>query len=300
MAAVNKGLGRGLDALLKGMQEGVHLPEVLLLSVDNIRPNPYQPRQEFTPEALRELAESIKSQGVLQPIMVRPLSDDDKYDYELVAGERRWRATSLAGLSEIPALVREVSDNDSLAIALIENLQREDLNPLDEAKGISRLMQMLKLSQEEAASKVGKSRSAVANCLRLLQLPTLIQEDIKLRALSAGHARALLSISDPQTQNVLRERILERGHSVREVEDMAAFWREHGRLPDSVVPQEQSEPSKRAPRPPLEESLRQAKQSLQNIFGGKISLSGTASRGKITFHYQSEEEFQQLLEKLGN
>ena len=190
MTSGNRGLGRGLDALLGGVREDEKKTsdsaEVRMISVENITPNPHQPRREFSEEALIELAASIKARGVLQPILIRPLGAGK---YELVAGERRLRASKLSGLTEIPTLVREMSDQESLAIALIENLQREDLNAVEEAFGYQRLQQEFGLSQEELARQVGKSRSAVANCLRLLNLPDAVQKDIQQNTITAGHGQ---------------------------------------------------------------------------------------------------------------
>ena len=232
MTSGNRGLGRGLDALLGGVKEDEKISsesaEVRMIPVGNITPNPHQPRREFSEEGLNDLAASIKTRGVLQPVLVRSLGSGR---YELVAGERRLRASKQAGLVEIPTLIREMTDQESLAIALIENLQREDLNAVEEALGYQRLQQEFGLSQEELARQVGKSRSAVANSLRLLNLPDSVQQDIQQNAISAGHGRAIMAVSDEEMQDALHHRIVDNGLTVRQAEAQAAFCKQNGRLP---------------------------------------------------------------------
>ncbi len=294
-----KGLGRGLDVLLKGMAVDRDHPEVTVLKLEDIVPNPRQPRLEFDPQALKDLASSIKEQGVLQPILVRPLKGA-AHGYELVAGERRLRASKLAELTEIPAIVREVSEEQSLALALIENLQRENLNALEEAKGLDQLLNAFGLSQEALAQKVGKSRSTVANSLRLLQLPQAIQDSLFQDGISAGHARALLAITDPAVQEALWSRIVERGLSVRETEDMATHWKQHGVLPDVLPgPVEPTPKGAVRKRPVLPEELAGIQGRLQGKFNPKVKISGDQGRGKITFSYASPQELQALLEEWG-
>jgi ParB family chromosome partitioning protein len=294
-----KGLGRGLDVLMKGMSVGKEHPEVTMLKIEDIRPNPRQPRLEFDPQALEDLAGSIKEQGVLQPILVRPLPGS-VHGYELVAGERRLRASKLAGLEDIPGIVREVTDEQSLALALIENLQRENLNALEEAKGLDQLQQAFGLSQEALAQKVGKSRSAVANSLRLLQLPQPIQDSLFTDAISAGHARALLSVSDDVAQEDLWARIVSHGLSVRETEDLANHWKEHGDLPVALVPAPASKPgqSKRT-RAPLSEEMARLAARLRERFATNVKLGGEPGRGRITFSYSTTEELKALLAEWG-
>lgn len=298
-----KGLGRGLDVLLKGMAVGKEHPEVILVRLEDVKPNPRQPRLEFDPQALNDLASSIKEQGVLQPIMVRPVSGAS-HGYELVAGERRLRASKLAGLEEIPAIVREVTDEQSLALALIENLQRENLNALEEAKGFDQLLNSFSLSQEALAQRVGKSRSAVANSLRLLQLPAPIQESLFSDAISAGHARALLAVSDASAQEELWKRITGQGLSVRETEELASYWKEHGSLPEGpVLTQNTAEPARtgetRRKRPPQPEEMTILAARLRDRFHANVKLGGDQGRGKITFSYSSQEELKALLEEWG-
>ncbi len=293
-----KGLGRGLDVLLKGMSVGSEHPEVVLVQLDEVRPNPRQPRLEFDPQALEDLASSIKEQGVLQPILVRPDSSG-KRGYELVAGERRLRASKLAGKDTIPAIVREVTDEQSLALALIENLQRENLNALEEAKGLDQLQGAFGMSQEALAQKVGKSRSSVANSLRLLQLPQDIQESLFKDDITAGHARALLSVTDPGVQAELWKRVTAGGLSVREAEDLAAHWKEHGELPpQGALPAPRPAEGKRK-RPQPSQELVDLASRLRDRFRANVKIGGDGGRGKITFSYGSQEELRALLAEWG-
>ena len=289
-----KGLGRGLDVLMRSVSLDEDHPEVTILKIENIRPNPRQPRQEFDPQTLQDLASSIKEQGVLQPILVRS-TPGGGHGYELVAGERRLRASKLAGLEEIPCIVREVTDEQSLALALIENLQRENLNALEEARGLDQLLRAFTLNQESLAQKLGKSRSAVANSLRLLQLPQPIQESLFVDAISAGHARALLSVTEPSAQEELWSQTVSRGLSVRETEDIAKHWKQYGDLPKTQVPQAQPERSRRL-RAPLPEKLAQLAATLRERFNANVKLGGTSDHGRITFSYSSIEELKALLE----
>lgn len=300
MAASQRGLGRGLDALLKGVGTEAKEADVKNIPLSSIRPNPHQPRREFKQESLEELAQSIKSQGVLQPILVRPLVDDDEHSYELIAGERRWRATRLAGLRSIPALVKDLSDEDSLTIAIIENLQREDLNPMDEAQGLYQLQQRLNLNQDALAQRIGKSRPALANALRLLQLPDSIQDDLRTGRLTAGHARSLLAIDDPQTQISLRDRILAHGFSVREVEAQVSYWKDNGQLPDSGE-RMVSTPARTAPsKPPtdLDPDLAHIRDSLTEALQIKVGVSGSMSKGRLILSFSSQEQLDGIVAKL--
>ena len=219
MAAKKSGLGKGLDALLMdNAMEEISPSSAVRLKIMDIEPNREQPRKDFSDESLAELADSIARYGVLQPLLVRPVGDNG---YQLIAGERRWRAARLAGLTEVPVVVREMTDEEATALALIENLQREDLNPVEEAFGYRKLMDDFGLTQEEAAEKVGKSRPAVANALRLLKLPTEILDLVRIGKISAGHARALLAFSDEAQMLETAQLIVEKGISVRETERLA-------------------------------------------------------------------------------
>mgnify|MGYP003292878597 FL=1 len=217
MAKKKSGLGKGIDAIFME-NETESRDSVVVLGIDEISPNRNQPRTEFDPEALAELTDSISKHGVLQPILVRPLIAGG---YQIVAGERRYRASLQAGLSEIPAIVRELDDKETMEIALIENLQRKDLTAVEEASGYDALMKNHGFTQEEVAEAVGKSRSAVANALRLLTLPDAVIELIKEGKLSAGHARALVSIEDEEISIRLANEIVDNGLSVRAVESLA-------------------------------------------------------------------------------
>lgn len=300
MSLGNKGLGRGLDALLGGVREDEKKTsdsaEVRLIPVSAITPNPHQPRREFSEEALQDLCASIKTRGVLQPVLVRPLGGEK---YELVAGERRLRASKLAGLAEIPTLVRDMTDQESLAIALIENLQREDLNAIEESLGYQRLQQQFGLSQEELARQVGKSRSAVANSLRLLNLPETVQHDIQRGLLSAGHGRAIMAVTDEQMQAALHQRIAENGLTVRQAEAQATFWKQNGRLPGAEEVGETVSGAKAAKTAskPLDPRLKTLQQELSDVLGVKVAISGTPEKGKVTVRYDDESGLRSFADK---
>ncbi len=218
MAAKKGGLGRGLDALFADNSiEEIASTSAVKLKIMDIEPNRDQPRKIFDEDALAELADSIAKHGVIQPLLVRPMPDGS---YQLVAGERRWRASRMAGLTEVPVVIKELSDDEAMALALIENLQREDLNAIEEAQGIKALMDTLSLTQDEAAERVGKSRPAVANALRLLKLPNSVIALVSDGKLSPGHARALLGFKDEQDIIETADLIIEKGLTVRDVEKL--------------------------------------------------------------------------------
>lgn len=218
MAAKKGGLGRGLDALFADNSiEEIASTSAVKLKIMDIEPNRDQPRKIFDEDALAELADSIAKHGVIQPLLVRPMPDGS---YQLVAGERRWRASRMAGLTEVPVVIKELSDDEAMALALIENLQREDLNAIEEAQGIKALMDTLSLTQDEAAERVGKSRPAVANALRLLKLPDSVIAFVSDGKLSPGHARALLGFKDEQDIIETADLIIEKGPTVRDVEKL--------------------------------------------------------------------------------
>ncbi len=300
MAAVQRGLGRGLDALFKGIEDGGDAPDqngIVRIPIDDIRPNPHQPRRDFEDGSLQELADSIRSSGVLQPILVRPV-EDDSHRFELVAGERRWRASQLAGQSDIPAMVRELSDEESLAIALIENLQREDLNPIEEALGMKRLQEEFGLKQDDLAARVGKSRPAIANTLRLLQLPDDIQKDIRQGRLSAGHGRSLLAIADDEARSMLRQRCVDKGLSVREAEAQAAYWKKTGALPGDEAPKSASRGRGGSQRE-IPEDVREVQQRLAQALGMPVAIRGTLDKGRMVLGYADAAQFETLLQRLG-
>ena len=211
------GLGKGLNALFLDNAIDESAGSVSTLPINDIEPNRDQPRKTFDEEALSELAKSIADHGVIQPLLVRPMTDGS---YQLIAGERRWRASRMAGLSEVPVVIREMSDSEAMELALVENLQREDLNPIEEARGFQLLMETYALTQEQAASRVGKSRPAVANAMRLLLLPNDVLQMVETGVLSAGHARALLGLPQSEDMVALAKLIVEKGLSVRETERM--------------------------------------------------------------------------------
>ncbi len=302
MTSGNRGLGRGLDALLGGVREDEKktsdASEVRMISIDAITPNPHQPRREFSKDALNDLCASIKTRGVLQPVLIRPL---DGNQFELVAGERRLRASKLAGLTEIPTLVREMTDQESLAIALIENLQREDLNAVEEALGYQQLQKQFGLSQEELARQVGKSRSAVANALRLLNLPDVVQKDIQRGSISAGHGRAIMAVTEVEVQGELHRRIAENGLTVRQAEAQATFWKQNGRLPgaEEVLQPANATKGTKAAIKPLDPKLETLQGALAELLGVKVKISGSAEKGKVTVSYGDEESLRSFVEKLG-
>lgn len=228
MAAKKGGLGRGLDSLFADNSVEEINSSVNKLRIMEIEPNHDQPRKDFDEKALSELAESIEQHGVLQPLVVRPLTNGG---YQLVAGERRWRAARIAGLTEVPVVIKELTDEEVIEIAMIENLQREDLNPLEEALGYRYMMDELKITQEQAAEKVGKSRPAVANALRLLKLPDEVREMVKNNLLSPGHARALLGFDNDELIIQTAKRIVKEDLSVREVESLVKKSKKAPKIP---------------------------------------------------------------------
>ncbi|MBI4562611.1 MAG: ParB/RepB/Spo0J family partition protein [Candidatus Rokubacteria bacterium] len=272
---VKRGLGRGLGALLSpGIGEGDDLQK---LPINAIAPNPHQPRKYFESNSLHELAASITQSGVLQPIVVRRLGEG----YQLVIGERRWRAAKLAGLDTIPAVVRDATDAECLELALIENLLREDLNPMEEAEAYQRLLAEFQWTQEDLARRVGKDRTSIANCLRLLKLPEIIQNDLRAGRLSMGHARALLSLTSPGDQLKLREEILAHSWSVRTTEEGVQQRR---RIQRGV-------PSRSAELVALEETLREA-------LATRVRIVGNDRKGRIELAYASREELERLVEQV--
>lgn len=283
MAIKKGGLGKGLDALFA--DNSTESPDgARLLPISDIEPNRDQPRKQFDDAALRELADSIAEHGVIQPLLVRPVGGGV---YQIVAGERRWRASRLAGLTEVPAVVKELSDSETMEIALVENLQREDLDPIEEAEGIAQLIETYNLTQDQAAQKLGKSRPAVANALRLLNLPGEVREMIRQDKLTQGHARALLALDTPEAITDAAQEIVAKGLSVREAEKLAK----------SPAPR----PKKAAGVARRPVFIEEAQLALTEYFGRPVKLSG-GTKGKIELEYYSEEDLVSLtkkLEKLG-
>ena len=277
-----KGLGRGLDALLGGEPDAAP-GSVMQLPVARLQPGKYQPRTRMDPEALAELADSIRAQGLMQPILVRPVASDR---YEIIAGERRFRAAQMAGLAEVPVLVKPVADEAALAMALIENIQREDLNPLEEAQGVQRLIREFDFTHEQAAAAIGRSRSATSNLLRLLNLAQPVQDMLMDSRLDMGHARALLAV-DAATQIQLGNRIVAKGLSVREAETLVAHAARGEAQRGSRRPAARSRDIVR-----LEEELADA-------LGATVKLAANArGRGRLVIEFSSLEQLDGLVERL--
>ena len=279
-----KGLGRGLDALLAGSDDASARDTLHSLAIDRIRAGRYQPRTRMDDASLAELAESIKAQGVVQPILVRPIEGGR---FEIVAGERRWRAAERAGLKEIPALVRAVADQAALALALIENIQREDLNPLEEAQGLQRLIEEFGLTHEAAAQAVGRSRSAVTNLLRLTQLAKPVQAYLLAGKLDMGHARALLALPAAQ-QAAFAARVVAEELSVRDTE----------RLAQSLV-SPAARRKKRGRGKGVDADLKRLEEELADVLGAKVRIESTrGGAGRIVVGYASLDQLEGILAKL--
>jgi ParB family chromosome partitioning protein len=278
-----KGLGRGLDALLAGSDETGAKDTLQTLSVERIRPGRYQPRTRMDEASLDELAQSIREQGVMQPILVRPV---DGARFEIIAGERRWRAAQRAGLAEIPALIRPVPDQSALALALIENIQRENLNPLEEAQGLARLIADFGLTHDAAARSVGRSRSAVTNLLRLLDLAKPVQEYLLGGRIDMGHARALLVLSGG-AQVAAATRVVAQGLSVRETERLAHTL---------------SAPAKRPARPAarrVDPDLARLQETLAEVLGAAVTIEPRKSgAGRLVIAYASLEQLDGIIAKI--
>ena len=282
MAKLHKGLGRGLDALLSGGNS--EKDEVMRdLSVSLLKPGKYQPRTHMDEASLNDLANSIKVQGVMQPILVRQIADSR---YEIIAGERRWRAAQLAGLSHVPVLVRTVPDNAALAMALIENIQRENLNPLEEAVGIQRLIDEFKMTHQVAADAVGRSRSAASNLLRLLKLPKAVQKLLMENKLDMGHARALLSLENAQ-QVMFANKIVMDQLSVREAERLV-----QSRMvaPDHPKPKKSVKPNR---------DVQRLQDDMSAVLGTRVEIKqGKKGSGKLVIAYANHDQLDEFLGKL--
>lgn len=275
------GLGKGLDAIFaeNGTEESNRSAEELKLS--DLEPNRGQPRKDFDDETLAELADSISQHGILQPLLVRPIFGGG---YQIVAGERRWRAARMAGLITVPAIIRELDDEQVMEIALIENLQREDLSPLEEAMGYQSLMDSYDMTQEEVAKIVGKSRSAVANVLRLLKLPEEVQSLIRSGQVSAGHGRALLSFPEDAEKIAVAKRVIEEDLSVREVERLAQKANEV--------------PKKKDVKPRGIPYFNEVELSLHDYLGRKVRVNGDEKKGTLQIEFYGQEDLSELIRKL--
>ena len=273
------GLGRGMAALLPVIEDRGRV--YFSCPIEEIRPLRGQPRKTFSGEKLEELAASIREKGIIQPLVVRNKDDH----YELIAGERRWRAAQKAGLREVPVVIQDVSDHTALEMALVENIQREDLNAVEEAEAYQALMVSLDLSQEELAKRVGKERSTVANALRLLKLPDEIKKDIVEERLTMGHGRSLLPLADSPLMRQTRDEVVKRGLSVRETE--------------SLVRRLQSGPVKKSRSTPLTPEMTDLQERLKRHFKAKVAINRSGRKGKIEISFSDTTELTRIIELLG-
>ena len=284
MAPKKGGLGRGFDALFADNAAGELSDENTIISIPigDVEPNRDQPRRRFDDAALAELADSIREHGVIQPLIVRPMTDGS---YQIVAGERRWRASRLAGLNEVPVIVRAFSETETAVIALIENLQREDLNAIEAAQGIARLIDVYGFTQEQAAEKIGKSRSAVANTLRLMNLPEDVRELVYSDKLSAGHARALLGLTDNGLISAAAHEVIEGNLSVRDTERLVKKYNEPPAAPAA----------KRAKRDPFYD---EAELAAKNALGRKVTVKNKRRGGTVEIEYFDKEDLAAIVKSL--
>ncbi len=288
--AKKRGLGRGLDALLSGGAQidaladadSTPAPDVSdHLSVDKIQRGRYQPRRHFDEEKLRELADSISAQGMVQPIVVRPQVGDQ---YEIIAGERRWRAAQMAGLSEVPVIIKEVDDQSAMAMALIENIQRDDLNPLEEATAMHRLLKEFDLTHQQVADAVGKSRTTVTNLIRLLDLQSDVREMIESKQIEMGHARALLGLKS-HVQSQAAEKVVRKNLTVRATEALVRELNQSAQEKPAQAADQQEDPD-----------VRRLLHELTDKLGAKVALQqGNAGKGKLVISYNNHEELQGIL-----
>ncbi len=286
MSSKKRGLGRGLDALLGIGANGVVAPpsthqEFQKLPVDLIERGRYQPRLDMKPETLQDLASSIKARGVIQPIVVRPMPDGKHY--ELIAGERRWRAAQIAGLHEIPAIVRDIADDVAMSVALIENIQREDLNPLEEAAAFNRLKSEFSMTHQQVAAAVGRSRTTVTNLLRLLDLDDEVKRMLEVGDIEMGHARALLALTGSDQRSVGNQ-VVAQGLSVRQTEKLVKHW------------QRQTNPETATAERPTDPNIRKLEQELAEQLGARVTLSySRKGKGTLTIRYNSLDELDGIL-----
>jgi len=283
--ANRRGLGKGLQAIFPSGKIFTGGRTIINIDINKIVPNPRQPRTIFNQENLQDLSDSIKAQGIAQPILVRMR----KGRYELVAGERRLRAAKLAGLTTVPCIIKDFNDEESLELALIENLQRENLNPIDEAEGYHRLALEFKLTQEEIAKKVGKNRSTVANMLRILTLPAEIKKSLKADQITVGHARTLLGLEDKKSQLELWKHLLEKNLTVRDVETLVS---------GNKKPKAKASGRKRKFTQNTE--LNDVVDKLTSLLGTKVKIFGSSARGRIEVEYYSKEDLERIIELISS
>jgi len=277
-----KALGRGLNALLRETDPSPSASSLDEVPLNLIDPNPFQPRTQLPEAALEELANSIRSSGLIQPILIRPTGDR----YQLVAGERRWRAAAKAGLEKVPAVIREIADAEALELALAENLLREALNPLEIARAYERLQQEFHLTHEQIAERLGVNRSTVTNTLRLLGLSPAVQTLLMEDNISAGHARALLAVDSPQMQTKLAQAVIEKGLSVRNLENL-------------VAPRTRAQGRKEGkPDPRVDPNLRAAVLELERALGTRVKVVGSERRGRIEISYFSAEDLSRIYDRI--
>ncbi|GAA5093358.1 ParB/RepB/Spo0J family partition protein [Wohlfahrtiimonas larvae] len=294
-----RGLGRGLDVLLNKTKlpaqelmkdnevhvgKDAHYGAIKEMPIEFLVPGAYQPRKVFDAVALETLAESIKSQGIIQPLVVREISKDGQKKYEILAGERRWRASQIAELEKVPVIIQSLTDQEALAVALIENIQREDLNPIEEAEAIARFINEFELTHQEVGELIGRSRSSVSNVIRLLELADQVQEWLLERKIDMGHARALLPLDNAQ-QIKIAELIIQKSLTVRDVERL---------MKEGVQAIEKNKPIKRDP------DVVKLENDLSQLFGAKVGFqSGKKGKGKMTIHYDSLDQLDGILQKIG-
>lgn len=295
MSQNSKGLGRGLNVLFNQVHNEV--PEIppdspfVYLSPDILLPNPTQPRNRFAEEGIDELAASIRAQGILQPLLVRPAAEEGRF--QIIAGERRWRAAKRAGLASVPVMVRNLDDQQAMVAALIENVQREDLNPIEEARALLQIKEALNITQEELADAIGQTRSIVSNSLRLLRLSQAAQDDLINGLITAGHARCILAVGNEEKADELRARIADKGMSVREAEQAVNFWRTENRFPWDRPEGNGDQTTGGNP-----EIARLAKE-IGATLNCRTKISGSIDKGRISLAYESNEQLFELLAKLG-
>lgn len=276
-------LGKGLSALIpEEIEDFREESNKILISINKIKSDEEQPRKLFDSEKIAELAESIKTHGIIQPLILRKYMDDQ---YIIVAGERRWRAAKMAGLNEIPAIIMELSDRDILEISLIENIQRQDLNPIEEALAYRKLLNDFKITQEELSKRIGKSRVTIANTMRLTNLDDRVQQYIIESIISEGHGRVLLAINDKQKQYELAQQVIDEKLSVRELERLIKRFNEDEEKEKVVWSSDDLNPY-----------YKEIKNQLQNYFGTKVNVSNKKNKGKIEIEYYSEEDLQRILD----